>query len=261
MRPHTQHPHSHLQSVIGITHLQQHCIQECAPSKKNYICSLEASLASLGDKFLPPGRGHGRQDGGRTLRVLWTPPPSARKAKPCRPQRQPKRSLVGLWVLQDPRQKGRKKSDTGRRPGGDRARRRERSGVGAARGGPRGGEVGRDRDPGLLELAPREKPGAVIRAPRGGEPAVRRRAAPGRGIRGAVPNAAGCWRVMSATGPGGAEDRWTRGWAPRLDRAPGTGSGLPEHRKRHCGARPVPGATDEGGSRAPLPLGPTAGGW
>ncbi|KAJ1099012.1 hypothetical protein NDU88_004116 [Pleurodeles waltl] len=130
---------------------------------------------------------------------------------------------------------------------------------------PAGGELGRDRGLGLTESAPREEPGAVVQAPRGGAPAAGRRATRGREIGGAVPNAIGCWRIASATGPRGVEDRWTRGWAPQLDRTPGAGLG-------HCqgpgedsvgpgGATPVLGAANGGGSRAPLPLRHTTGGW
>ncbi|KAJ1091099.1 hypothetical protein NDU88_004226 [Pleurodeles waltl] len=178
------------------------------------------------------------------------------------PQRQPKGPLVGLRVLRDPRQKGWKKSDTGRRRGGIRTRRGERSGVVLLGTAPRGGELGRDRG---RRVGPREKPSAVVRTPRGGAPAVGRRAAPGQEIGGAVPNAVGCWRVASATESGGAEDRWTRSWAPRLDWTPGAGPG----RRRGTGedsagpgrAEPVTGAADKGGSQAPPPLRPTTGGW
>ncbi|KAJ1093817.1 hypothetical protein NDU88_006908 [Pleurodeles waltl] len=67
------------------------------------------------------------------------------------PQRQPKGPLVGL---RDPRQKGQKKSDTGRHPRGIRTRRRERSGVGAARRGPAGGELSLTRTWGCRNRPP-----------------------------------------------------------------------------------------------------------
>ncbi|KAJ1210060.1 hypothetical protein NDU88_005428 [Pleurodeles waltl] len=171
-------------------------------------------------------RGHGRQDGGRTLRVLWTPPSSARKAKPFRASSGNLRDP--LWVYGCYETRGRK---AGRnltpggtpeevRPGGGRGV--ELVLLGTA---PRGGELSRGQGLGLKGSAPREEPGAVIRAPRGAASAVGRCAAPGRGTRGAVPNAVGCWRVASATGPGEAEDCWTRGWALRLGRTPGAGPG------------------------------------
>ncbi|KAJ1197716.1 hypothetical protein NDU88_001571 [Pleurodeles waltl] len=155
--------------------------------------------------------------------VLWTPPSSARKAKPYRTRNDNQRDPpVGLWVLRDPRRKRRKKSDIGKCPGEDWIRRRERSEVGA---GPQGGELSCDRGLGLSESGPHDELGAATRALRGGAPATRCRAAPGPGTGEAVQRAASCRRVTSVTGPGGAEDRWTRGWAQRLDRAPGAGLG------------------------------------
>ncbi|KAJ1187225.1 hypothetical protein NDU88_004004 [Pleurodeles waltl] len=76
------------------------------------------------------------------------------------------------------------------------------------------GEPSSGRSLGLLE------PGAVFQTLRAGAqnegPEERSQALPAAG---------------ESHGPRGAEDRWTRGWAPRLRRAPGAGSGRPRDGK------------------------------
>ncbi|KAJ1132560.1 hypothetical protein NDU88_010869 [Pleurodeles waltl] len=124
-------------------------------------------------------------------------------------EREPRRPLVGPGVPRDPRPKSRKKSDPGRCLGEGRARRRERSGVAANRGGPRDGEPSSGRSLRLLEL------GAVLRTPRTGAPSK------GPEERGRALPAAGESRQRVGLG----EDHWARGWAPRLGWAPGLGLG------------------------------------
>ncbi|KAJ1161525.1 hypothetical protein NDU88_002010 [Pleurodeles waltl] len=116
------------------------------------------------------GRGHGRQDGGHPLRVLWTPPSSTPKAKPYHTCSYNLRDP--LWVYGCYGTRGRRAgrnptpggTPEGIGPGGGRGV--EVAQLGAA---PQGGELSRDRDLGLSESAPHEEPGAVIRAPRGGD--------------------------------------------------------------------------------------------
>ncbi|KAJ1118558.1 hypothetical protein NDU88_006749 [Pleurodeles waltl] len=129
--------------------------------------------------MVPARRGHGRQDGGRTLRVLWTPPSSARKTKPIHTRSGNRRDPP--WVY------GHCRTRSGRAgvnptPGGTP----ERSGPGGDRGvesvlpgaAPRGGESGRGPGMRLPESGPRVELSTAIWAPREGTPAARRRAAP-----------------------------------------------------------------------------------
>ncbi|KAJ1217586.1 hypothetical protein NDU88_005180, partial [Pleurodeles waltl] len=117
-----------------------------------------------------------------------------------------------LWVLECRGTRGRK---VGRNPTPEGAL--VKVGPGGVRGAesaqlevaPQDGEPSSGRSLGLLE------PGAVLQTPRTG--------APGEGPeeRGRALPAAGESRRRLGTG----EDRWARGWAPRLKRAPGLGLG------------------------------------